>query len=216
MTEHATDEGFGLRNAMSEIEKAVKYEEPLRQRTEGLTWMIYGLASPAIFLTYHAFYSLVPGPYPTWANWMALVLWVPWIAAASVTSGLLWRSAALTAPAIVEDEPSGWVVTAAWLAAIAVAFGGVFALTYLVSRSVAPSAYFLLWLGAAWAIMGATNVYKSSPTGRRVSTIIGLATALVGLAVALGTTDDDAATVVAMIASGVFPLLGGGWQATRS
>lgn len=68
------------------------YEENLTLRAEGLTWMIWGLAIPGLFLTY--------GTASEWANqaglpWLNALFWLPWILAAGLATRSLWRSLAL-------------------------------------------------------------------------------------------------------------------------
>lgn len=52
MSETAPGKGFSLQSALQALEQATRYEEPLRHRTEGVTWMLWGVVAVGIFLSY--------------------------------------------------------------------------------------------------------------------------------------------------------------------
>lgn len=212
MTETQRGDDLPLRDAVNAIATAARFEEPLRQRTEGLTWMIMAFIGPGIFLSY-AFMGVAVPDAPALVE---AFLWLPWVATGVATTIVLWNSAALTSPGLARHTPSGWAVTLGWLAALAVAWAGVL---WLLPDLNEPT-FFLLWIGTAWAVFGAVNLYKNSARGRRFSVAIGVTIFLVGVALALtvpGESNADylAATTVASVASGLVPLVAGFWQATR-
>ncbi len=63
-------ERFDVRGAIETIDRATSYDIPLRRRTEGVTWMVWGLATAVAFL---AFSTLDPTRYVSWLP--MIVLW---------------------------------------------------------------------------------------------------------------------------------------------
>ena len=207
-----SETGFSVRQAADVLTEATRYEEALRQRTEGLTWMIWGIVTPSIWLTY----GLVGASLDTMPAWTAL-LWMPWVYVGVVTTVVLWRSAALAAPRIVDGGQKGWVVGLAWFAVTSLMW-------WLLERGV-PSLNAavipLFVISAAWTLFGVIDLNRTSATGRRVSIAIGAATLVAAGVVAFlapGTSDAAymTATVGSVIATSVFPLVGGFWQAMRN
>ncbi|HEX2021235.1 MAG TPA: hypothetical protein VHH36_00865 [Candidatus Thermoplasmatota archaeon] len=215
----AVEEGDarGAAASLRIIEGAISHEGTLRARAEGLTWALWGLVLAAVFLMYAA-----AGPAYGEADvpsWFA-ALWVPWVAAGAAVTVALWRAAAVSAP--LPRPAAGWGVTALWIGAIAVAFG----LLSLAPAPRNPESAPVVAVGLAWLLMGAPNLFRATPTGRRVVVGIGLATALAGLALAtlLPAPDPHAPDEAQVrflqdvLRAGValgFPLAGGLWQALR-
>ncbi len=82
------------------------YEETVSTKMMGVTWMIWGIAIPGIFLTY--------GTGASWASqaglgWLSAVFWVPWIAAAAFATRSLWRTLALAFS--WDEEDASWITT---------------------------------------------------------------------------------------------------------
>lgn len=198
--------------AAQALAEATRYEDALRQRTEGLTWMIWGIATPAIWLSYGFAGATLPADWPLWAE----MLWVPWVFAGVLTTVALWRSAALAAPRIAANGRKGWVVGLAWVVVTAVMWGAIVGLGPVVNESLIP----LFVLGSAWTLFGAVNLNRCSSRGKRVSLAIGVATLAAAFALLpfAGTTHEDyvAATIGSVVASAVFPLAGGLWQTLRA
>ena len=98
----AMTETLTPQDAARTIAKARSWEAALEGRTAGLTWMIWGIVSPAIFVTYGfaATLATLAGAQPGW--WMGL-LWMPWVAMGIVATVALWKTAGLAAPQL--DDP---------------------------------------------------------------------------------------------------------------
>src|SRR5439155_26060426 len=88
--------------AASAIGEVGSWSDQLRQRTTGLTWMFWGIVTPAIFVTYALAASTLA---PTDAPWWGL-LWLPWAALGLLFTALLWRSSrvAMSRPALSARE----------------------------------------------------------------------------------------------------------------
>ena len=100
------------------LSRASAYEGALRQRTEGITLMVWGIVTSALFVTY-GFASLLDAAEAAYA-----LLWLPWVALGTVTSAALWRSAALSSAEPIFHRPSGWLLRVVLLS---LAIGIVFA-----------------------------------------------------------------------------------------
>src|SRR5439155_15344138 len=68
----------------------------LARRTAGLTWMIWGVVAPAIFVTY-SLAGLVVAQDPAAAR-LFPILWIPWAGLGLLTTASLWRSVGLVIP----------------------------------------------------------------------------------------------------------------------
>ncbi|MGQ0536925.1 MAG: hypothetical protein ACT4PT_12745 [Methanobacteriota archaeon] len=202
--------------AMRTIAEASRYEGALRQRTEGLTTILWAIVSPAIFLSYAlAGSAFGDGDWPLWAYF----LWAPWVAMGAVATVALWKTAALSAPVIEKDGPRAATLAIGWGAFVVAIFG-----TLGTIDDANPPLVVLVLLGAAWTLFGLLNVHRCSARGRRIEIGIGVAT----LAAALGalffvpTRTDPAyleyvwGTAIAVVAAGGFPFAGGVYQVLRS
>lgn len=188
-------------DAARALAEAARYEGALQQRTEGLTWMVWALATPAIFLTY-GFAAVVGAP-----GHVMPFLWVPWVAAGVATTVALWRSAALSQPEIGEDGgiPYAWRILGftVLIAAGMALFGN--------EGAAGP----LIVLGIAWAGEGAFDVWRMSRTGRACALVAGVALAAVGGGLIVVGVPMGVAGIVATVVSGFVPLVIGLWQTLR-
>ncbi|HLE96966.1 MAG TPA: hypothetical protein VI997_06295 [Candidatus Thermoplasmatota archaeon] len=212
MTETAD---FPARDAAKVLAEATTYEDALRQRTEGITTAIWGLVSPGIFLSY-ALMGAAMGD--DTSPWMFLFgfLWVPWVAAGVAVTSVMWRTARLAAPNLGREQPKAWVMAVSFLGAYAV-FGG---LAYVLVPHMNEPTYAFLATGAAWTFFGGINIFRCSARGRVVDTLVGAIIFLAGIAVAFTLPQEVVpgyvyATVTACLVTGLVPLGGGLWQATR-
>jgi hypothetical protein len=115
MAEHAASD-FTPTNALQTLERLENYEESLTYKVGGLTWMVWAVAVPGIFLTY----NVAP---ESW-TWQFALLWIPWILVSSLVTGGLWRTHAIS----VRKSYSwgrGWLTSLAFTA-IFFAIMGVF------------------------------------------------------------------------------------------
>lgn len=202
------------------LERALAYEDSLRGRTEGITWMLWGLVLGAIMFMYAgmgALYDEAPALRP-----LLMVLWVPWVLAGAALTAALWRTAALAARAPAFAGPRGLLVAAAWVGAILLGFALVAALPHARNPESAP----VLALGVAWLALGATNLLRATPDGRRVLLAVGATLVVAGLALVLalpapayGAPDEAQARFLQDLLRGglvaLVPFAAGLWQALR-
>lgn len=176
-----------------------RYEDNLVQRTEGLTAIIWGLVTPAIWLTY-GFADTLGGLVMPWAA----LLWIPWVAAGALASTALWRSAALSQPGLDDGgHLSRWLRWLGLVAVISVAFA-------FVRPTDAASP--LLVVGAVWFCMGAFNVWQMSRRGRWLWGICGGVLVVTGAALMLASAPADVAGMTAILVTGLVPFAAGMWQ----
>lgn len=97
MSEHPTADGTDLdaREAAETIDGLQSVDDALARRTAGVTWMIWGLVAPAIFVTYAAFGSALRG---TSLSALQGLLWAPWALLGSVATWAAWETAGTARP----------------------------------------------------------------------------------------------------------------------
>lgn len=190
--------------AAAALAKARTYEDDLRCRTSGLTWMIWGLVTPGIFLSY-AFAAVVGADGP-----LVSFLWAPWIAAGVLATSALWRSVALSTSSL-----RGIAWRAFWLrfALVTLAYAVVLRV-FPIDR---PSAALLL-VGLTWTAMGALGLWRPRPgvATSGVAIWAGLLTAGLGLALVLARLPIEVEGTVSIVASGAIPFGAGLWQTIRA
>lgn len=213
--------------ALEEVRRAIRLEASLRSRTEGLTWIIWGLVSAATFLTFEAVTSLYYGDTPftqgasleeQHAPWWAGGLWMPWLVLGILTTYALWRSAALSSPDVADHHPRHFLVFIGWIAAVAA--GWLVAVLALPNANVAT--FPVMGIGTAWILLGALNLYRGTRLGRVVATLVGATIFVAGLTMAAtmsphASVDRSGAIVghVGALVTGLIPFLGGLWQTLR-
>lgn len=191
---------FGPLDAARAIRSAQEWGALLRQRMEGLTWMLWGVVAAAAFLSY-AFAAREHAP-----AWVRPVLWIPWVAGGNVITVVSWRFAARARP--------GWPRPAVRDVALLIgAFLAVFTLQFLALRPTSWTVPMLL-AGAVWAAMGLL-VPGMTRRGTRVGLAIGALTASAALALAAAGLPEPAGAVAASALVGVIPFAGGTWHALR-
>lgn len=219
MVEHAAPQPLDARSAWRTIQEASAYEEPLRRRTEGITWMVWGIITSAIFLSYDVFASHFHSfdhttGIETHAPWFIDILWVYWVLVGATLTWAIWRSAALAVP-IAPHRPAGLKVTFFWILAGAAGW----ALVLILIPNLHPHLTPALALGIMWLTLGALNLQRATPLGRRVLITIGFAILLAGVAVqplapAPG-GDLFALNTARLLVAALPPFLGGLWQTLR-
>lgn len=204
-----------LTEAVLRIDDALEEETTLRTRTEGLTWILWGLVTAAVVLTFDAVFFMYGGVGAVPEPWSTL-LWVPWVGIGAALTSVLWRSAALSRPELTERQQGGLLVTAAYIAFIvAVWFLVVWLVPGLNSDTIA-----VLAIGTAWLFFGVWNPFRVTPTGRRVMILQGMVILSAGILLAATLpasqqASNQVATLVNLFASAGVPVVGGAWQATR-
>lgn len=82
------------RELTEEIRRLEGLHGAFDRRTRGITWMIWGLILPGIYLSYsYAGATMLAGA--RLPVLLFLTLWIPWVALGVLVTGALWRSAGL-------------------------------------------------------------------------------------------------------------------------
>ena len=196
MTETLTPQDAALALA-----KAGRWEDRLQHRTEGITWMVWGLVSAGIWVTMLAL-SRLP---LTMAGFAAG--WSIWVLAGFATTYVVWRSASLTQPDRVRMAP-WWT----WPLKAGVIAAAVFLLHYAIEPT--TPAYAVAILGSAWIAM-ALLARRWSALGRRVGVGVGALVVAGGAALPYLASGMDAMMLGAALVSAVPATLGGLYQALR-
>lgn len=216
MTETAQGAGESLtpEQAAATIEEARGFEEPLRRRTEGVTWMIWGIVPAGIQLSFDA-----AGDYMThgWPGWVDPLILLGWPLLGIAMTYAVWRIAVLDKPGLSRHRWRSLLGAVLWLPLVYAGIG----LTVLLFGIGWEGAFLpLVGIGASWLVLGATNAFKATPTGRRVLVAVGaiiLAVAL-GIAASVDITSDlgtDLTQLAAIFVAGGVPILAGLWQSIR-
>lgn len=183
------------------VAEASRYEDALRQHTEGITWIIWGIATPGIFMTY-AFAGVLGG-----SGWWMALLWIPWVAMGIGGTVTLWRTAALAAPALqTQKDGAFWLRFLIFSAAISALFA--------VLRPNGPELPLVI-VGAMWMGMGIVNVWSSTRRARFAAIFAGAPLFASGVGLSLLSAPIEVAGTVAFVVSGLSPFLVGLWHALR-
>lgn len=173
-------DGLTPQEAVEHIERVDQLHEALEQRTSGITWMIWGIAVAAIFVSY-SYVGVVAEVYDPAAASLNSWLWLPWVLLAVVATRQLWHSAGL----VLEIDTDGFDLEGLATGAIfmGLSFGGIFAVQELGVPLLEP-AIVLLAIGVATGLVGVLGLTTTSSFERRIATAGGILL----VAVALGTT----------------------------
>lgn len=214
MSETANTEGLTPQQAAQTIEKARSYEAPLRRRTEGVTWMIWGVVPAGIQLSFDAVADYAP---QGGAGWVHPVILLGWPLVGLLLTFAVWRIAVLDRPSLSRYRWRSVFGAALWLP---LAYAGM-GLALAISGIGWQGAFLpLVGIGITWLVLGAANVFKATPTGRRTLLLVGvlvLATAL-GIAAVLDVESSlgrDVTQLAAIFVAGGVPFLAGLWQTVR-
>lgn len=177
---------------------ASRYEHDLRQRTEGLIVMVWGLATPGIFLSYYL--ANVLGA----SGWTLALLWIPWVAVANVVTIALYRSAVLTSR--IEEN----AFDKRDLGAILFVSAAIAAVMFVLRPTewVTP----LYVLAGLWAAFALINPFGISRRGRLMSLVTAAGFALGATITLLAFPETPAGPIAAAVFSGLAPLTVGLYQ----
>lgn len=183
------------------IARANRWEDRIVHRTEGMTWMIWGIVTAGIWVTLTA---MSRGP-------MAIVpmtlSWSVWVLAGFALTYSLWRSAALTRPDAIHTAP--WWTYLAKVAGIALAIASL----HFVIQPTTP-AYPLAMMGFLWITMALLS-RRWSRLGKVTALGIGGSVVFGGLALPFLATGMEAMMLTAALVGGIIPVAGGFWQTLR-
>lgn len=181
---------------------ASRYEDGLRHRTEGLTFMAWGLVASGTFVAY-ALASILDAP-----AWVFATLWAPWIAVGIAFTFALHRSVALTRER-PEEAPSGsdWAKTLVVTAVVGIA--------YAIARPDGPLVPLGI-LGLSYVAMFGLNVFGSTRTGRLVGFGTGAVLAGAAATLAIAGAPIEVSGTLSMVLPGALLCSLGLWQTLRS
>jgi len=168
--------------AVAEIRRIEGLHGALARRASGLTWMIWGIVAPAIFVSYALLGILVGFP-SDGDGYHALrvlfpVLWAPWAAIGLVATATLWRSVGLVIPRRSAQRWEG-VLTGAII--VGIIFTG-FAAIAVAKVPVAEFAWVLMAQGIGVVTVGLLGLNCNDATERRLWILGGILLAAVALA----------------------------------
>lgn len=189
------------------LSKAQSWETALENRTAGITWMIWGIVSPGIFVTYAFASALAELEGIERGSWMGF-LWMPWVAMGIVATAALWRTAALSVPklgAAKEGRRILWTM-------LALGTGLSIALALAQPDSGTTP---LGGLGAMWLLAGVLNVFRGGREARVVTMTVGTILLATALVMTLTAAPLEVSGTVSMIAAAVVPFGAGLWHVLR-
>lgn len=227
MTETAGTESLSVEDAVATIEQATGYEEALRRRTEGVTWMVWGVVTGGIQMSFTAGRSFfrpfrdarAGGPPPGWYEPLVIL---GWLAVGVLLTFAVWRIASVSAPKLA---PKPRRTALGGILFIALLYAAIAVLSWLAGGM--PEALFpLLAIGAAWLGAGALDVFETTSTGRRTLLVIGAVILAAGAIAVLALPWSgflpyreeltyDAVSPLVILAGGGVPFLAGLWQTLR-
>jgi len=161
---------FSVRDALASIGSIEGLERLLRARTEGLTTMVWGLITAAIFFNYQVVHASSGHDGNMWLG----LLWFPWVLAGVSATIVLWRSAQVSSigSAVRRGLRGGLPFIAIFLVVFAGALLAYFVIGDL-GRLQEPG-YMTLVLGVAGFGLAASPVPRSSRATRIVHLVTGI------------------------------------------
>ena len=201
--------------AVAEIRRVENLHGAIARRTAGLVWMVWGIAVPAIFVSYALAFHAFLGTGLSGPVLLTPFLWVPWTVLGWLATRGLWHSAALVAPFDRTRLRTNVLVIGVLVVGLIVAGMGVIRTTGV---PVAELAWALMAIGLAAAVLGLTGAGSNDAAERKMwlaASVALLLTALLG-SLAFGTDlglARDAFAVISPVASGVV-FFGGGLYLT--
>jgi hypothetical protein len=175
---NAEGEPLTPQRALAEISRIEALHEALARRTTGLTWMIWGIVAPAVFMTY-SFVGTAIAASGAHLEFLFPILWLPWALLGLATSGALWRSVGLVVPVDRVRSLREALLTGVLIVGL---IGGGMILLFHVGFPIAELAMALLGLGAGTTVAGSLGLNSVGATGRRLWIVGGLLLATTALA----------------------------------
>lgn len=187
--------------AAQAIARANQWEDRIVHRTEGMTWIVWGLVTAGIWVTLTAMSRGPQAIVPMTLSWSV------WVLAGFALTYSLWRSAALTRPDVVRT-PAWWTYLAK-VAGIALAIASL----HFVIQPTTP-AYPLALMGILWIALALLS-RRWSRLGKMTAVAIGGLVILSGLALPYLVGGMENMMLAAALIGGTIPVLGGFYQTLR-
>jgi len=209
-----TGSELSAQDAVASIARATAFDEPLRRRAEGVTWMVWGFVTAGIFLSGNALELVFGFPGPAWTE---AVPWL-WLAAGIAATTAIWRIAALARPEVHPGRRAALVAVGLVVGLIALIW--VPASGFGLVPPQAQAALVLATLGVPWIAIALANPHRGTSVGRRVMVLNGALLALASLlwAPMLGTLPHHGfpeTMLLGALLGGGIPLVTGFWQVLR-
>ena len=201
--------------AAAEIARIEGLHGALARRTAGLVWMVWGIAVPAIFVSYALAFHALLGSGLGGAVLLSPFLWVPWTVLGWLATRGLWHSAALVVPFDRTRLTTNLLVVGVLIVGLIVAGMGIIRTTGV---PIAELAWALMAIGIAAAVLGLTGLASNDAAERKMWLASGIGLLLVSLLGSLAFGTDlglarDGFAVIAPLASGIV-FFGGGLHLT--
>lgn len=199
--------------ALATIARTAAFEEPLRRRVEGVTWMVWGFVTAGVTLSTSAIELGFGYPWPAWVD--VVFPWV-WLLAGLAGTTAVWRIAALARP---EAHPGRRPALVAMVVVVGLIIA-IWAVVGVIVPMEQQSPFVLVTLAVPWLALAALNPHRATAIGRKVMGAIGGLLVLGALAWLPATSGlGHGAFPQTMLASallgGGIPLALGFWQAVR-
>lgn len=220
-----------VKTALATIDRALAYTAPLQRRTEGIAWILFGLATPLFVFSY---LWLMQNGYDPHSRW--LLAWLTGYAFLATGPALLaWRVASVMDQAYAIDVRRVALSVVGLAVGLVVVYFGIWIVLGPASDREAIArlilALHLVLLGsAAWATLGVTQWSRMSQVGRRDTLVLAAIMTFVSLALVYafgvdtrsidadlvgGSTSENLSGVIFVMAFGLIPLVAGLWRLAK-
>lgn len=203
--------------AVREIASALRdlqgFEISLRRRTEGITWLVWGVVLAGIVTATWGIEKQLELD-PTVEHSLFLP-WYAWSLLGSLAVIVVWKSAGLASHRLAGAGRHAAIQVGLLFALPVISFlgVGVFLRAGLTDLHRLPG-LFTVW-GVLVAVLGLSNVMRLTPTGRKALVTVGLAQAAASVAVGVADLSLDVEFPLLAMGSAGFWLLAGGYEALR-
>jgi hypothetical protein len=149
---------LSVEQAVQTIARVSAYEAPLRRRTEGVTWMVWGLVTAGLVASGSALERYgVPFSNPVYELYPFL-----WLAAGIVATKAVWSIAGVSLPPTKEGARR----TALAIALAIVVTVAVWTVALVAVPISAAPAFILIGLATPWVVLGTINPHRATRAGR--------------------------------------------------
>ncbi len=199
---------LSAQDAANTLHGLERVEETLTARTAGLSNIVWGLASPLIFLTYG---TAAPWVEANNHHWLYALLWIPGVALGSLLTKLLWRQHAVH----LRQAPGGdWRM----LGYIALFFATATALWFVTDKALQwhwTTSALMTVANGFFALMIATVEHRGQVPCARYGYPAGAWMILAGLTIAFAGANHAAASLLGAAATSIGWTLAGLWMIRR-